>query len=210
MAKSNFTSYRFASQDGRQNQILHSTDLHLRMVGRIKFYILPICIWGWSGDSNFISYQFASKDGRSTKPNFISYWFASEDGQQDQISYLTDLHQRMLGKKIFYILPRSIQGWSAKLNYSYLTTLHPKSNCQISWQKEYISSLFFLRRSAKFNFLYLVCNIFWMSTFKILNQRRCDETPQPRLQWQNRRLGVLIQKVRSAFFTGCFICQMVS
>ena len=108
----------------------------------------------------------------------------------------------MLGKIIFYILPRSIQGWSAKLNYSYLTTLHPKSNCQISWQKEYISSLFFLRRSAKFNFLYLVCNIFWMSTFKILNQRWCDETPQPRLQWQNRRLGVLIQTVRSAFLQG--------
>ena len=78
-------------------------------------------------------------------------------------------------------------------NYSRAETIHRNTVSQLNS---------FLGQSAKFNFLYLVCNIFWMSTFKILNQRWCDETPQPRLQWQNRRLGVLIQTVRSAFLQG--------
>ena len=91
--KSNFKPYQFASEDGWQNQTFISkpiciwvwsaksnyikTNLHLRMVGKIKFLYQnqfaseygqqnqiiskSICIWGWSAKSNF----------------FIDYWFAS-------------------------------------------------------------------------------------------------------------------------------------
>ena len=113
LSKSNYIKTEFASEDGRQNQILNLTNLHLRMVGKIKLLYQnrfaskygqenqiiskPICIWGWSAKSNFKPYQFASEDGWQnqtfiSKPICIQVW----SGKSNYIK--TDLHLRMVGK----------------------------------------------------------------------------------------------------------------